>query len=278
MRNNRIIKFNMKYDFTFLLKPLMLLSVLSAVTYALKLMGVAASDKIFFTAAVITLVPFILNEIRSKYNKISLMILLFAFILLYLYIYDDFVFFLAGKCKNNGISFGMLNSLFNTFGLTDFQNLIYHTSYGGAKLINGEIVTGAVDIFSASETCREGSMFLCGKYFILFSSAGISLSIRKKRKEILFITVFALLSGNLTPYLIALLFVYTPYYFIFILFSFISFFISNTAMIRGGFFADGSLFELAVHHDNIIHILAIGGFLCAVSYYFSRLAKEKIKW
>ncbi len=278
MRKIKKLKFTLKYDFSFLLKPLMLLSFLSAVTYGLKLLGVLYTDKIFFSAAVIIMIPFLLNRIHTFYNKITVMILLFIFVLLYLYVYDDLMIFLAGKCKNNGVSFGVLNALFSTFGLADFENLIYHTSYGGAKLINGSIVTGAVDIFTVKENCREGAMFLCGKFLLLFSASGISLSIKKRRKEVFFITFFTLLSGNLTVYLLMLLLVFTPYYFIFLLFSFISYFIANTAMIKGGFFANGSLFELALYRDNIVQILAVGVFLCAVAYYFSRLAKERLKW
>ncbi|MDE6751709.1 MAG: hypothetical protein K2J59_02925, partial [Eubacterium sp.] len=68
------------------------------------------------------------------------------------------------------------------------------------------------------------------------------------------------------------------YYFIFLLFSFISYFIANAAMINGGFAVNSSIFELFIYCDNYIYILAVGLFLCAVSYYLSRLAKERLKW
>ncbi len=278
MRKLKKIKFNLKYDCSFLMKPFMLLSFLSAVAYGLKLLDVPYADKIFFAAAVLVLLPVFLGRIRNKYNKISFMILMLICIVLYLNVYDNLLIYLAGKCKNNGVSFGVINALFNTFGLTDFENLMYHTSYGGAKLINGRIVTGAVDLFTAKESSREGMMFLCGKYLSLFSALGIAFSIKKHRKDVFFITLFAFLSGNLTVYLLMLLLVFTPYYFIFLLFTFISYFIANTAMINGGFFVSGSFFELIVYRSNIVQILAVGVFLCAVSYYFSRLAKERLKW
>lgn len=278
MRKFKKSKLNLKYDFSFLLKPLMLLSFLSAAAYGFKMIGIPNTEKIYFTATILVLIPVILNRIKNQYNKISFVILLFIFIVLYLNTYDDLVTFLAEKCKNNGVSFGVINALFNTFGLTDFENLIYHTSYGGAKLINGRIVTGAVDIFTAKQNCREGTMYLCGKYLELLSALGISFAIKKHRKEVLFITVFAFLSGNLTPFLLMLLFVFTPYYFIFLLFAFISYFIANTAILQGGFYVNGSFFELIVYRDNIVQILAVGAFLCAVSYYFARLAKERLKW
>lgn len=278
MRSLKRIKLNNRYDFTFLLKPLMLLSVVSAVTYGLKLLGVAASDKIFFTVMIIVLITITLNHINNIYKKISFVLILFIFIILYLNIYEDLIVYLANKCEKNGVTFGVLNSVFNTFGLTDFENLIYHTSYGGAKFIDGKIATGAVDIFQLKQNCREAQMYLCGRYLTLFSAVGIALAINKHRKEVLFITIFAFLTGNLTVYLLMLLFVFMPYYFIFLLFSFICYFIANVAEVNAGFGINGSILELIVYRDNIIYILALGMFLCAVAYYLSRLAKEKRKW
>lgn len=278
MRSLKRIKLNNLYDFTFLLKPLMLLSVVSALTYGLKLLGVAAADKIFFTVMIVALITVTLNTINNIYKKISFVLILFIFIILYLNVYDDLIVYLAKKCEKSGVIFGVLNAVFNTFGLTDFENLIYHTAYGGSKFINGKIATGAVDIFLLKQNCREASMYLCGRYLILFAAVGIAFAINKHRKAVFFITVFAFLTGNLTVYLLMLLFVFMPYYFIFLLFSFICYFIANVAEIRGGFGVNGSILELIVYRDNIVYIFALGIFLCAVAYYLSRVAKEKRKW
>ena len=72
MRSLKRIKLNNLYDFTFLLKPLMLLSVVSALTYGLKLLGVAAADKIFFTVMIVALITVTLNRINNIYKKIIL--------------------------------------------------------------------------------------------------------------------------------------------------------------------------------------------------------------
>ena len=88
MRSLKRIKLNNLYDFTFLLKPLMLLSVVSALTYGLKLLGVAAADKIFFTVMIVALITVTLNRINNIYKKISFVLILFIFIILYLNVYD----------------------------------------------------------------------------------------------------------------------------------------------------------------------------------------------
>ena len=278
MRNLKKIKIEFKHDYSFLLKPLMALSVLSVVTYGLKFLEVSAADSLMLGAMIVLVTVALIDHTQSIYKRVSIMLILLILCVLYINVYDDISVGLAENCENNGIFFGAVNSLCNTFGLTDFEELIYHTSYGGSKLINGRIATGAVDIFMLNNSCREASMYLCGKYLSLFAGLGIALAIDKHRKEVLFITLFAFLTGNMTAYLLMLLFVFTPYYFIFLVFNFFCYFIANVADIRSGFSVNGSVFELIIHRENIVFILILGVFICAVSYYFSRLVKEKRKW
>lgn len=278
MRDLKKIKIEFKHDYSFLLKPLMLLSVLSIVAYGLKFIEVSFADDLMFFAVIVVITATLINHVKSVYKRISIMLILLIAFLLYINVYDDLIIFLAKKCENNGIFFGVVNSIFNTFGLTDFQELIYHTSYGGSKLINGRITTGAIDIYMLNNSSREASTYLCGKYLSLFAGLGISFAIDKHRKEVLYITFFAFLTGNMTPYLLMLLLVFTPYYFIFLLFNFFCFFIPTVADIKGGFSVNGSVLELLIHRENIVFIIVLGVFICAVSYYFSRLVKEKRKW
>lgn len=278
MKSLKKIKFNINYNFSFLLKPLMLLSVLSAVTYALKFFGVKFADKIMLAAMIIIIIPSLLLHMKNAYKKTALLMLLVIFIVLYLNVYDEMIVFLAKKCENSGITFGILNSLFSTFGLTDFENLIYHTSYGGARYINGNIATGAVDIFLLNSSSKHTAMYLSGRYLTLFAMLGISFAVKKHRKEMLFITLFAFISGNFTIFLLTLLLVFTPYYFVFMLFNFLCFFIANAAQLKAGFYIGSSIFELFIYGKNLVYIFILGMFIAAVSYYFSRLAGEHRKW
>ena len=278
MKSFKKIKIEFKRDNSFLLKPLMLLSVLSFVAYGLKFIEVSFADSLMLGAVIVVITVALISHIKDLYKRISLMLILLIAFILYINVYDDMIISLAKKCENNGVFFGIVNSIFNTFGLTDFQELIYHTSYGGMKLIGDRITTGAIDIYLENNACREASMFLCGKYLSLFAGLGISLAIDKHRKEVLYITLFTFLTGNMTAYLLMLLLVFTPYYFIFLLFNFLCFFVPAVADIQGGFFVNGSLFELLICRENIVFIIILGIFICAVSYYFSRLVKEKRKW
>ena len=278
MKSFKKIRIEFKYDYSFLLKPLMLLSVLSFVAYGFKFIEVSFADDLMLGAVIVVVAATLINHIKSVYKRISIILILLIAFVLYINVYDDIIIFLAKKCENNGIFFGVVNSVFNSFGLTDFQELIYHTSYGGSKLINGRIATGAIDIYLLKNSCREASMYLCGKYLLLFAGFGISFAIDKHRKEVFFITLFTFLTGNMTVYLLMLLLVFTPYYFIFLLFNFFCYFIPTVADVKGGFSVNGSLFELLIHRENIVFIIVLGIFICAVAYYFTRLVKEKRKW
>lgn len=271
----KFLNLKRKYNLSFLLQPLVILSILSVIFYVLKLNGFYNADNIMlFCSLAIIVLSFERNNKKLKYVLIFLSFIIVLF-LLYICIYDEFILFLADKCKNSGIKFGFLNVFFNTLGLNDFENLIYHTSYGGSKFISGNIVTGAIDIFKTKKGMGESSIFLCGKYLSLFSAVGIVLSLKENKKEILIITTFAVLTGNLNIYLLVLLLFYTPYYFLFLLFNFVSFFISNFLNINSGFYCNGSIFEMIIQKDNLVYIFALGILICAISYYCSRLVYEK---
>lgn len=273
-------KINIKkqYNFNYLYKPLIYLSVISAAVYVLKLFGFLYADKLFFFAELTVLSVSYINNSKNNKNKCIFMFSVFIAMVFYIVFIDNLVFYLAKKCENSGVKFGVINQLFNTFALDDLEILIYRTSFGGSKFINGSIVTGAIDIFNVKKGTLESALFLCGKYFTIFSALGISLAIGKRKKEILFIALTAMLTGNFSVFLIILLIDFTPYYFIYLLFAFLSYFFASYANLRSGFYCSGSIFELFFQKDNLVNIFAIGALITAVSYYASRLVNEKLKW
>lgn len=277
MKNNILI-IRKKYNFEYLYRTFIVLSLLSVLAYILKLNGFLYADKLFlFSEITLLLIKYINNSKKLKNVAIALLSIFFV-ITVYILFLDKIVVFFAEKCANSGVKFGIINQIFNTFSIDDFENLIYHTSYGGSKFINGSIVTGAIDIFNSEMKTTESAIFLCGKYLTLFSLLGISFAIDKHKKEVLIIVSFAVLTGNFSVFLLLLLLEFTPYYFICLFFTFIGYFIPNYAKIKSGFFCNGSIFELLIQKDNLVNIFAIGVFITAVSYYVSRLAKEKLKW
>lgn len=276
LKNNKIkIK---RYSLTFLIKPLVILSLLSPLFYVLKIYNVQNADYIYLYIIFSALLVSVGKNCKNSHKKINLLFIIIILMTLYIAVYDELIIFLAEKCENSGIKFGLLNSVFNTFGLSDFSNLIYYTSYGGANYLNGNIVTGAADIFKVQHNSDAVHTFLCGELLTAFVLPGISLSFKQNKKEAFIITAFAIFTGDFTVYLLMLLFAYTPYYFIYLLFSFICFLIANTAEMNYGFAVNPSFFELLFYNKNYVYIFAVGFFLCAVAYYFSRLVTERKKW
>ncbi len=275
---NRLVRFKSKYDFSFLLKPLVILSFATLLSYILKVNDFSNADNIMLFCTMSVLLVALIRNSNNLKNRIIILTVAIILIIFRICIYDDLIFFLAKKCQNSGVKFGFLNAFFNTLGLNDFENLIYHTSYGGTKYIDGQIISGAIDIFKSRKGTEECAMFLSGKYLSLFAALGIALSLKNNKAEIVIITAFAIITGNLNVFLLTLLFLFPPYYFIFLLFSFVSFFICNLVDVNSGFYFNGSLFEMIIQKDNLVYLFAIGFLICAVSYYFSRLVNEKIKW
>lgn len=272
------IRIRNKYDFGFLMKPLAAISLISAFAYGLKLLDVREA-KILIPAslwAVITVCMLI--RAKNPYKRLTVILLALVGAVLYIGIYDEFVVFAAEKSSGGGVKFGMLNTIFSSFGLYDYEELMLRSSYGGAKIINGIFATGAADIFLLNPAGEEASLFLSGKYLSLFAAAGIALSLGKHKKEVLFITLFAFLTGDLTVFLAMLLLVFTPFYFVFLLAAFVCFFVASVGGLKYGFSVNASVFELYKYNDNILYFLILGVFICALTYYFSRLVKEKKKW
>lgn len=281
MKKKKILKklnIKKKYDFSYLYKPLLVLSAFSVIMYILKLNGFIYADNLFLFAELTLLLSCYINHCRSFRHILISLLIAFSAMIMYISFGNSVFMFIANKCQKSGVSFGVVNMILNTFSLDDLEKLIYHTAFGGSKFINGEIVTGAVDIYNAKKGAIESATFLCGKYLSLFPIVGIALSFNKHRKEIYLIALASILTGNVSIYLIALLLNFTPLYFLLLFFTFFCYFVANVVGIRSGFFCNGSIIELFIQKDNLVYILAIGIFITAVSYYVSRLVKEKLKW
>lgn len=253
------------------------MSAFSVVMYILKLNGFDNADDVFLFTELSVLLCCYFNHCRNFRHILISLLIVFSVMILYISFGNSVFMFIAKKCQKSGVSFGVINMILNTFSLDDLESLIYHTAFGGSKFINAEIVTGAVDIYSMRKGSIESAMFLCGKYLSLFSIVGIALSFNKHRRELYLIALACIMTGNLSVFLITLLLNFTPLYSLFLLFTFLSYFVANAVGIRSGFFCNGSIIELFVQKENLVYILAIGIFISAVSYYTSRLVKEKLK-
>lgn len=263
--------------FSFMEKPLLILSVLSIPIYALKLFDIENTDLIYTAVTVIiVLSALFLNVKNLKKVKIVLFILVLSAIF-FIFCYDKIVLFLADYSKDSPLKFGIINTLFNTFGLNDYQNYIDFTGYGGSHLINNEIVSGAVNIFKNNPGSKIVSQFLTARFLLIFSLFGFAASMGRKNIIIIIIAVIAVITGNCAALLLALLFLVPVYYLLVLISSFACSFVSSAVGIKLGFFHSASVFELLVHNDNKIYALIICVFVFCLSYYLARLVEERVE-
>ena len=270
-------KLKIKNDrFDFMVKPLMLLSLFSIIIYVLKLFGIEDADTLYSAAVFITVVFVFMKNTKSIKQARLFITLTILFIIIYICFYDSIVKVLIEFAKNSAIKFSMINTIFNTVGLYDFQNLADTASYGGSFLINSQIVNGAVNIFKMNSASKVISQFLTYRFLFLFSLVGILLSIGRRNINICFIVLAACLTGNYTAILLLLLFVFPVYYLIALISSFACCFISSVIGIKFGFLCSPSVFELFIHNENKIYAVVVCVLVLCVSYYSASLVKEKL--
>lgn len=263
-----------KYDMSFVYIPVLMLSVLSVATYIIRLFNTEISDTIFFIGTVALLCFFIVYKVRSKAFKAVLIILAVSFCAVYFTVGTSFFISAAKKLSTTAASFGFFDFLFNTCSVYTFQQLVYETSCGGARIIDNQLVCGVINIIKADPQSSVIS-YLSGKVIFIFALCGILLSEKKHFKANLLICALMLISGNPSPALILLFFTCPSVYFLALLINFFSFIISAQFDIKAAFRVNPSVFELVYHSQNIIIVLALSAVFCAVSYLVSRLVRER---
>lgn len=269
--------FKTKYNFEFLIKPIIILSLSSLFFYLLKILSVKFIDEIFCAISLTFLSFIIFKKIKNKNHKYIFLTFILTFLLVFVLFYNDINLFLAKICNKNSISFSFFDFFYNTLGLNGLENLIYKTSYGGMIFLNENIVSGAVNIFKANCFYWDNLMFLSGKIISNFALCGLTLAIEKNKTSNLIIVIITLITGNNFLLLLNLFINYMPYYFYALFYNSLSFFIVKIFSIKCGFYFNPSIIELVLFNKNVIYFLCFGVLVLAISYYFTRLANEKLK-
>lgn len=260
-----------------MIKPILILSVISIPVYIMKLFKIEIADMLFSVIVFAFLTFSLIYNFKEKKKIISVIAAALILIVLYISFYDNIVNILMKFSSESAVKFGMINTIFNTFGLYDFQNFADYTSYGGSFFINNKIVCGAVNVFKSNPESRVVSQFLTSRFLLLFSLCGIAFSIGRKNINICLIVLFSLLTGNYTALLLLFAFAYPVYYLLILIASFACSFVASAVSIRLGFICAPSIFELLIHNSNKVYAVVVCVLVFSVSYYFASLVKEKLK-
>ena len=255
-------------------KPILLYSAFSVIVYLLMLLKVNNAYKLIFIGFVICLFFCLFKRIKKKIYKIILLIFCIALLIFYFCFSEKLIFFFAEKCAKNNIAFGGVSSLLNSVGIYDLNNLIYNSSLGGARFYGGKIICGAVNIANSIKSSNS-ALYLTGRILALFSLSGVLLSSKIDRKQKFLLILFLLSSGIEAPCLLFLLLCEPALYFLFLILSFAGYLLSSILSVKAVFRFSPSVFEVIFLSDNKIYLICLCVLFCAVSYYLSRLVKER---
>ena len=196
--------------------------------------------------------------------------------------YTELLRAFASAIKGRGATFGVLSNVMNLVFGSGFDALFYHKAYAATTLIDGRIVTGAVDIFSASDSpMKSAAEFLGGKYFAsIFIPLGVFGALyRRLNKEILFAFLFTLalsvFFGDGRLFYLLLLTVSPLLYLGSLILILISYTVCAFIDMRIGFADGGTIIELFRFMDKPVYFVFTGILVTVLSYFFTRLIAAK---
>lgn len=222
-----------------------------------------------------------LDKFSSVYYSVFIIFLgvLLSILLgvLYPFAYDGLKAF-CSVISGKGAIFGIVNDVYSVLVSDTFSNLFYHHDYSSAQVIEDEIVSGVVDIFSVSKYPSSlVSKYLSGKYFVnifLSISVGVVLFSRlddKARIVLIFVCLAGIITGN-TVLLSLFLLCYNPFLYLGYLFCvFLSYFVARFVDVRIGFVDGGSVVELFKYGEKWVYFILIGIVLAVLLYFVFQL-------
>lgn len=256
--------------------PLFVLCAVAVLHYVLLLAGFKYADAFFFLA-VCALAAFMLfkSPLNNK-HKIIIFVCLVAFAVAYLIFIRDISVPVASFAVKNPISFAFLGAVFDTFGMLDFARLPLYSSVGGMRIISGETAVGLCELAQKSTSSDAGTL-LAVRALSVFAACGSLLNVKCDKIIKFTICAACLLTGNICPALVFLLFVSPAGYFFLLLLlgaqaivcSFMSFSVVYA-------FAP-SVYEIFMLTSNKTLLAAVCALSLAASYCAARRAASRKK-
>lgn len=198
--------------------------------------------------------------------------------------FDNFIMWLSARISDKGcfsaVFFSAFDNILSLFGIDTLKDMFFYKSYGGSLLFEGDLVTGAKDLFSSGYGGKAVSSYLSGHYFLLFSLAGIaaamSNNIKGVQKYILYtVTVAAVLSGNISI-LLLFIFLESPFLFLAVLLigaaAYLTAFLLNLGM---GYLISGGIAEMIMYINKPVYLFAGGVIFLAIGYFVYKYCYEK---
>ena len=263
-------------DITFAVLPSVIISAASVACYILRLFDAAAADGLFFVIFSAAVCLAAVLRVRKTALKIISALLCAFYIAAYFTVGGGLFELAADKLNFGAYAFGAFDFLFNTAGIFDYDRLILFTSYGGARLVDSQIICGVSNIAAALPD-SDTVYYLSGRVLLIFFFFGVMLSDKRFFKLRLLLCALMLISGNPAPVLIFLLLTKPTAYFISLFFSTCCHAAAAVFEIRAAYAVSPSVYEIAIHSQNAVLVFAVGILILSCSYFISRLVSERKK-
>ena len=183
---------------------------------------------------------------------------------------------LGSSTAVSGVVFGVLNTLLRPLSGA-FEQPVYLHSAGGAVWLDGQILTGAKNIFAAKPDRLATALFLSGKGLQLFLLPGFALTLadcsKTRSKAVLALfTAGCVLSGH-TELFTLFLALESP----FLLLAFAGltggcYLVSVLLNLHWGFLQNGGIVEFLLHNSSGALPYLVGVTFCVLAYFVSRYA------
>ncbi len=196
--------------------PLFALCIAAVLHYVTLLLGFKYADILFF-AFVCALAAFML--LKSAFNKklkIIILMCLVAFAVGYFVFIREIAAPVASFAVKNPISYAVLGAVLDTFGMLDFARIPTYSSVGGMRIISGDVAVGFCKLAQKSASSNAGA-FLAVRALAVFAACGSVLNVKCDKIIKFTLCAVCLLTGNICPALIYLLFISPAGYFFLLL-------------------------------------------------------------
>lgn len=186
--------------------PLFALCAAVVLHYVLLLLGFKYADMVFFASVCAFFAFLLLKSALNNKSKIIILVCFVAFAAGYFVFIRDIAVPVASFAVKNPISFACLSAVFDTFGMLDFARLPLYSSVGGMRIISGEAAVGLCELAQKSVSSNAG-VFLAVRALSVFAACGSVLTVGCDKIIKFLLCAVCLLTGNICPALIFLLFI-----------------------------------------------------------------------
>lgn len=226
----------------------------------------------------------ILERMNAIYGALTVLMIASIIGAIFGSMYDLLFELLKSICysiSGKGALFGAINDLYSVLFSNSFSDLFYYFDYSSAQLIDGKIVSGVINIFSAGDSSKLVAKYLTAKYFVNISlaiGAFVFLFSRFKDSErlpLIFVFMLSVIAGD-SRMMSAMLMLYNPFLYLGYLFCiFMSYFASRFIDIRIGFTDSASIVELFRYCNSWVYFIITGIVLSILTYFVLQLVVSK---